>query len=94
MLDKGEVHPDFFDIEVQAGVNRPRSRVAQEQKLQWMFDREMVDEEYMVSHSQLEDKDELLTRQKELFEAKKAARLAVAEQAQAPPEAPPQGGGP
>lgn len=60
-IDK-KITPEFFDIEIRAGVNLPRSRVAQQQFLQWMYDRNIVDELYVVNQSKLENKERLIER--------------------------------
>ena len=87
----GNIHKDFFEIEVEAGVNRPRSKIAQKQEQQWMFDREILDEEYMAKHTQLEDIDEVIERMTPIWEAKREAKLKELEAAAA--EQPPQQGG-
>lgn len=94
MFEKEQIHADFFDIEVEAGVNRPRSRIAQEQKQQWMFSQGMLDEEYIVTHSQLEDKDEVIEKMKPLWEAKREALLSQAQPQEPQPQEGVGGGGP
>jgi hypothetical protein len=87
-----KIHPDFFEIEVEAGVNRPRSKIAQKQEQQWMFDREILDEEYMAKHTQLEDIEEVIERMTPIWEAKREAKLKELEAASSPQ--PEEGGGP
>lgn len=82
--EKKEIGPHFFDIKVQAGVNRPRSRVAKQQFVQWLATQGYVDGQYVIEQSDLEGKDELLLRMKPVFEAELQARIAQAELAQQP----------
>jgi hypothetical protein len=82
---------DFFDIEVRAGVNQPRSRIAQQQFMQWGYDRDIFDELYIINHSQIDDKETLIARQQPLWDARKEAKKAEAEGA-AQQAAQPQGG--
>jgi hypothetical protein len=76
-IEDKELHADMFDIEVEAGVNRPRSRIAQEQKLQLLSDpgRGVLDKEYMITHSQIEDKDEVIVRNKEKWKLEREVEM-------------------
>ncbi len=64
---------DFFDIEIRAGVNLPRSRIAQQQFMQWMYDRNIVDELYVVNQSKLENKERLIERMKPIWDTRREA---------------------
>ena len=78
---------DMFDIEISAGVNAPRSKVAQQQERQWMFDRQIIDPLIIVENSTLENKEEVITRMKPQWDAQKEAAEAAAQQAQQQPPA-------
>lgn len=73
---------EFFDIEIRAGVNLPRSREARRQNILELHSRRVVDDEFLLDHSQVDGKEALLERMKEIFEARQKALLAEA-QAQA-----------
>jgi hypothetical protein len=95
-METKKLHPDFFEIEIQAGVNLPRSRSARRELLLQLFDRKIIDAEYLINHIQIEDKDELRTRMKPVWDAAREAELAQLEQAAVPEQdqgAPPQQGG-
>jgi hypothetical protein len=84
----------FFDIKVQAGVNRPRSRVAKQQFIQWMYGADsagagigIVDDEYVITHSDVEGKEELMKRMKPIWDKKREIVLQNIEQAGAPEDA-------
>lgn len=77
----------FFDIKVQAGVNRPRSRVAKQQFMQWMHGADatgagigIVDDEYIITHSDVEGKEELMKRMKPIWDKKRDLVLQQIEQ--------------
>ena len=81
---------DFFDIEIRAGVNLPRSRVAKQQLLLDLHGRGVIDDQFLIENLQLEGKDVLESRMKDIWDAKREATLAQA-QAASQPE-PPSGG--
>ena len=81
---KKQIGAHFFDVKVQAGVNRPRSKVAKQQYVQWLHGQGIVDDEYVVDHSDIDGKDELIKRMKETWDAKRIAMKAQAEQASVP----------
>jgi hypothetical protein len=62
--------PDMFDYDVKAGINLPSSKIAQQQFVQWLYVNEIVDERYVVEHSQLEGKDALIARMEEKWKKK------------------------
>jgi hypothetical protein len=82
--------PDFFDIEIQAGVNKPRSRVAKQQFMQWLYGSGIADDEYVVDHSDLDGAEELKRRMKPFWDAKWKALLG--QYGQAPEGGIPSGG--
>lgn len=74
---------DMFEFEVTAGVNRGRSRFAQSQELQFMFDREIIKKQDYVKHSNIDSKDDLFKRLKPLWELEEKVFLAQLQQAMA-----------
>lgn len=72
-VDLRNVNASMFEYEVKAGVSLPASRFAEQQMVMWMFDRGMIDKEYVVNHSQLEGKEDLIKRLKPVWDAEKAA---------------------
>lgn len=70
-VESGNMPADMFEFEVRAGVNLPRSRVAQQQLMLQYHERELADDEYMVQHSNLPNKEQLMERQAELWELKR-----------------------
>ena len=62
MVEKNIITHDMFNVTVQAGVNRPRSRLSQQQLVQWLTEQKITDKRYIVEHSQLDGKDELIKR--------------------------------
>jgi hypothetical protein len=74
-VDLRGVNPDLFDFEIKAGVNLPGSRIAQQQLYQWMYTNQIVDEQFIVDQSDIPNKDELVTRMQQTWQAKKAAML-------------------
>jgi hypothetical protein len=74
-IGKKELNADMFDITIEAGVNRPRSRIAQEQKIQLLHDREVLDKEYMLEHSQIEDTEEVVLRNKVKWELEREVQM-------------------
>ncbi len=78
------LHSDFFDIEIRAGVNLPRSRVATQQFIQWTYDRGITDDEYVIEHSQLPGKEALVERMKPTWDAKREAQQQQFEQGSQP----------
>jgi hypothetical protein len=74
-VDLRGIDPDLFDFEIKAGVNLPGSRIAQQQLYQWMYTNQIVDEQFIVEQSDIPNKDELIKRVQEMWQAKKAAML-------------------
>jgi len=64
---------DFFEIEIRAGVNLPRSRVAKQQLLLSLHERGVIDDEFLVEHIQLEDREDLIKRMKPIYEMRHQA---------------------
>lgn len=88
------LHADMFDVEIRAGVNLPRSRVGQQEAMFRMFSEGIVDEQYIIEHSQLEDKEALVDRMRPLWEAKRQALENQIQQAMNQPGAEGQPAGP
>ena len=84
----------MFDVEIRAGVNLPRSRVGQQEAMFRMFSEGIVDEQYIIEHSQLEDKEALVDRMRPLWEAKRQALENQIQQAMNQPGAEGQPAGP
>lgn len=80
-----ELTADFFEIEIRAGVNLPRSRVAKQQLLLTLHERGAVDDEYLVEHIQIDDREDLMKRMGPIYQARKDSQLAAAEAEGAPP---------
>lgn len=86
MVKDKKVSCDFFDIEIRAGVNIPRSRVAKEDRLFNLHQRGVIDDEFLIQHLQLDGKDALEERMKEVWDARREAALAEAQAALQPQE--------
>jgi hypothetical protein len=67
---------DFFDIEVQAGVNLPRSRIAKQQLILELHARGLLSDSYVASHVDLDDFDALELEMGETWNARRDAQLA------------------
>ena len=63
------VTADMFDVQIKAGVNLPASRYAQQQFVQWAFAQRIVDQQYVVEHSDLEGKEALIARRTQYWDA-------------------------
>lgn len=70
-IDLTGVHPEMFDYDVKAGMNLPSSRRAAEQLYLQYFDRGIADEQYLAENADLPNIDQLIERQRPLWEAKK-----------------------
>jgi hypothetical protein len=70
-VEGGNMSPDFFEFEVRAGVNLPRSRVAQQALMLNLFDRGVIDEQYLVQHLNVPNKEQLIDRMKSQWESRR-----------------------
>ncbi len=75
-----KLNGDFFDIQIRAGVNLPRSREARRTALFQLHERGIVDDEYMLEQAQIDGKEPVLERMKELFAVRREAQLKEAQQ--------------
>jgi hypothetical protein len=80
-VDGKKLSGEFFDIQIRAGVNLPRSREARRQALFQLHERGIVDDEYMIEQAQIDGKEAVIERMKPIFEARREAQLAEVEQA-------------
>jgi len=71
-VDLDGVDPDFFDFEIKAGVNLPGSRIAEQQHDQWLFANGIVDEEFIISRSNINNRESLEDRMRPFWEARRA----------------------
>lgn len=83
-IDFSGIVPHAFDYQVRAGVNLPPSRASEQQFYQWMYGEGIVDEKFIVEHSDIADKSELIERVKPLWEAKRQERVGAGQQAPGP----------
>jgi len=90
-LDK-ELSADFFDIDIRAGVNLPRSRIAAQQFMQWMYDRDLADPIYIIDQSKIEGKEQLIKRMQPLWDAVLEAKIKQAQAGSQEQPQPEQGG--
>ena len=83
-LDLRGITPELFEIEIKAGVNLPASRFAEQQMHQWMYSQGIVDEQFIIEHTNIKDKQSIIDRLRPIWEAKQQAMLAQAEMAAQP----------
>lgn len=74
-VDLTGIHPDDYDITIKAGVNMPSSSFLEEQRIKWWFERGIVDEQFIVDHSSIRDKQELLARMKPMWDMRKQQQM-------------------
>lgn len=79
---KKTMTPEFFDIEIRAGVNLPRSRVAKQQLLLELHARSIIDDRYLIENIQLDGKEALIARMERVWDARLDALQTQAEQVQ------------
>ena len=79
-VDLAGIVPHAFDYQVRAGVNLPPSRASEQQFYQWMYGEGIVDEKFIVDHSDIADKMELIERVKPMWEAKRQERMGAGQQ--------------
>jgi len=77
---------ELYDIDVRSGVNLPSSRVAEQQMVQWAFSQGIADEEYVVKSLDLDEPDSLIERMRPIWDAKRQAIQAQAQQVAAQAE--------
>jgi hypothetical protein len=88
-VDLRGISCDMFDFSVKAGINLPQSKFAQQQNMWKMFEAGVIDEEFILENSDVQDKEMVERRMKPMWEAKRQAMLNQA----AALGQPPQGGG-
>jgi len=74
-LDISGIQSGDFEYEVKAGINLPVSRMAEQQRYQWMFANGMVDELFMIEVSDIPNKEELIARMKPIWDMKRSMLL-------------------
>jgi hypothetical protein len=79
-IDLTGIHPDDYDITIKAGVNMPSSSFLEEQRIKWWYERGIVDEQFIVDHSSIRDKQELTERMRPLWDMKRQALMAPPQQ--------------
>ena len=91
-IDLTGITDDMFEVQIKAGVNLPASRFAQQQFIQWAFAQRIVDQQYVVEHSDLEGKEALIARMAPMWQAEQAMFLQQAGLMPAPQQAGGMGG--
>lgn len=79
--------PDVFTYTLKTGASLPTSKFAQQQFIQWLFGQKIADELYVVENSEIPGKDDLIERQKPVWDARKAAEAGEIAQANAEAQA-------
>lgn len=70
-LDLSGITDELFEVQIKAGVSLPSGRFAQQQFIQWAFAQRIVDQQYVVEHSDLEGKEALIQRMSPMWEAER-----------------------
>lgn len=78
-VDLRGISADMFDFNVRAGINLPQSKFAQRQDQWKMLESGVVDKEYMLENSDIQDKEEIERRMRPLWEAERNMLLGQAQ---------------
>ncbi len=68
-----------FEIEISAGVNRPRSRIALQQERQWMLINKVIDPEAYIENTEIQNKEQIIARMKPFWNAERKLALSSLE---------------